>query len=161
VWCVRRAGLKRRAGHGFWAAAIIAALLGLVACTSWWDSESDQVRRAVIAHELDEPGLHVDDIVIRLSPSEFRADFDHGSRMIWLVSNALERQYREGEYFRLRDPGRSYLFVQDIRYDGARRRAKVKTVLYAALGETLTKELTLDKTSSGWEVVSERILEGA
>jgi hypothetical protein len=143
----------------------LAGLAGLVVvlaasgCSSWWDSENDVVRRAVISHELDEQGLTVDDLIVRLSPGEFRADFGHGSRMVWLVSNALERPYREGEYFRLRNPKRSYLFIQDVHYDSQRSQAAVRAVLYDGGGEPATKDLTLHKKDATWEVASEGVVE--
>jgi hypothetical protein len=137
---------------------LAALLLLLSACVSWWDSESDAVRRAVIDHELDEPGIQVDDVVIRLSPSEPRTDFGHQSRMVWLVANTLERQYREGEYFRLRDPGRSYLFVQEVRHSDPSQMATVRVVLYQVDQPLVTKDLTLHKTDTAWEVVSEALV---
>jgi hypothetical protein len=94
-----------------------------------------------------------------LSPGEFRADFGHGSRMVWLVSSVFERPYREGEYFRLRDPGRSYLFIQDVQYDGQRSQATVRVVLYEGGGEPASKDLTLYKKGSVWEVASEETVE--
>jgi hypothetical protein len=117
------------------------------------------VRRAVISHELDEQGITVDDVIVRLSPGEFRADFGHGSRMVWLVSNALERPYREGEYFRLRDPERSYLFIQEVHYDDQRGQAVVRALLYNGSGEPATKDLTLRKKDTTWEVASESVVE--
>jgi hypothetical protein len=130
-------------------------MLLLSGCASWWDSESDEVRRAAIGHELDAPGIQVDDLVMRLSQRESRTDFGHQSRMVWLVSNTLERQYREGEYFRLRDPGRSYLFVQEVHFGESRKVATVRVVLYLVDRPLVTKELTLHKTNTAWEVVSE------
>lgn len=135
--------------------ATLVLLAQLSACASWWDSESDSVRRTVIAHELDESGTHVDDLVIRLSPQEFRADFGHDSRMVWLVSKPIERLYREREYFRLRDPGRSYLFIQDVRYDDSHSEAAVTVVLGLVDQSPTTKDLTLRQKAGEWEVVSE------
>jgi hypothetical protein len=138
--------------------ATLVLLPQLSACASWWDSESDSVRRALIAHELDESGMQVDDVVIRLSPREFRADFGHDSRMLWLVSNPIERPYREREYFRLRDPERSYLFIQDVRYDESRSTATV-TVVHGLVDQNpTTKDITLRKTASEWDVVSETVV---
>jgi hypothetical protein len=155
----RRTPMRPRVPGAILMLAAISLLLLLSACSSWWDSESDAVRRAVIAYELDEPGIRVDDLVIRLSPSEFRADFGHQSRMVWLVSNALERQYREGEYFRLRDPERSYLFVQEVRYSDSAQVAMVRVVLHLVSQPLVTKDLTLHKTDAAWEVVSERLVQ--
>lgn len=140
--------------------ALLSALTALVllqasGCTTWWNAESDAVRTAVIAHQLDEQGISVDDLIIRLSPSEFRSDFGHGSRMVWLVSNTLERRYREGEYFKLRDPRRSYLFVEDVRYEDSQRRAMVRVVLQLVGQQPIASELTLRKTGVVWGVVSE------
>jgi hypothetical protein len=140
-------------------AAALVALLAVSACASWWDSESDAVRRAVVAYELDERGTSVDDLVVRLSPREFRADFGHGARMVWLVSTALERQYREGEYFRHRDPGRSYLFIQDVRFDNQRTQAVVRVVRYEGSGEPRSRDLTLYKKDTVWEVTAETPIE--
>jgi hypothetical protein len=151
--------MKPRVPSAILILAAIGLLLLLSACASWGDSESDAVRRAVIAHELDEQGIQVDDLVIRLSPSELRADFGHQSRMVWLVANSLERQYREGEYFRLRDPERSYLFVQEVRYSDSAQVAMVRVVLYPVDQPLVTKDLTLRKTDTAWEVVSERLVE--
>jgi hypothetical protein len=137
------------------AVAGIALLLPLSACAGWSAPESDAVRRAVIGYELDEPGIVVDDLVIRLSPREFRSDLGHSSRMVWLVSNAFDRRYREGEYFRLRDPERSYLFIQDVRYDSSRNAATVRAVLYLVGDQPLTKDITLRRKGLDWEVVPE------
>lgn len=140
-------------------ALAVGLLLVLSACSSWWKPESDRVRSAVVAYELAKAGSPIDDVVVRLSPGEFRADLGHGSRMVWLVSNALERRYREAEYFKFRDPDRSYLFVHEVRYDGAGTRALVKTVLYQVSQPAVSKELELVKTSSGWQISSETILD--
>jgi hypothetical protein len=137
------------------AVAMVALLLPLSACASWLAPESDAVRRAVIGYELDERGIVVDDLVIRLSPREFRSDLGHSSRMVWLVSNAFDRRYREGEYFRLRDPERSYLFIQDVRYDSSRNAATVRVVLYLVGDQPLTNDITLRRTGLDWEVVPE------
>lgn len=150
----RHTQMKRRVSNAIWILAAI-VLLPLSGCASWWDYESDAVRRAAIGHELDEPGIQVDDLVIRLSPRESRTDFGHQSRMVWLVSNTFERQYREGEYFRLRDPERSYLFIQEVRQGDSRKVATVRVVLYMVDRPLVTKELTLNKTNTAWEVISE------
>ncbi len=152
--------VKQRMGKGLILVIAATIMSGLVGCASWWKSENELIRRAVIEHELDQSGLHVDDVIVRLSPGEFRADFGHGSRMVWLVSNPLQRRYREGEYFRLRDPERSYLFLQEIRYEESRARAKVTTVLDAASTGAVTKEVSLSRTATGWEVTSERPEDG-
>jgi hypothetical protein len=131
----------------------------LPACSAWGESDSDAVRRAVIAHELDEPGVQVDDLIIRLSPREFRADFGRGPRIVWLVSSAYERPYREGEYFRLRDPELSYLFVQDVTFDPPRTWATVGVHFYAGSGKPTSKEVSLHKENEHWRVTSERALE--
>lgn len=149
-----RCGVLRLAGL-----LALIAVLAVSGCASWWDSENDAVRRAVISYELDERGMAVDDLMVRLSPGEFRADFGHGSRMVWLVSNVLERPYREGEYFRLRDPERSYLFIQDVHYDSQHSQATVRAVLYDGRGEPATKDLTLHRKDTTWEVASEALVE--
>ncbi len=149
-----RRGVLRVAGL-----AALFVVLAVSGCSSWWDSENDAVRRAVVSHELDEQGIAVDDLIVRLSPSEFRADFGHGSRMVWLVSNALERPYREGEYFSQRDPGRSYLFIQDVRYDSEHSQAMVRVELYGGSGDPVAKDLTLLRTGTRWEVASETPVE--
>lgn len=150
----------RRIRRGLTPLIAAGAVLGSVGCASWWQSESDQIRRAVIEHELDQSGLQVDDVIVRLSPGEFRADIGHGSRMVWLVSNALERRYREGEYFRLRDPERSYIFLQEIRYEDSQTRARLTAVVYAASAGAVTRELIVSRTVTGWQVTSERPAEG-
>jgi len=134
---------------------ILVLLPQLSACASWWHSESDSVRLTVIAHELDDSGTRVDDLVIRLSPQEFRADFGRDSRMVWLVSNPIERLYREREYFKLRDPRRSYLFVQDVRYDESRSEATVTVVLGLVGHDPTAKDISLRQKAGEWEVVSE------
>jgi len=134
---------------------ILVLLPQLSACASWWDSESDSVRRTVIAYELGQTGTHVDDLVIRLSPQEFRADFGHDSRMVWLVSNPIERPYREREYFRFRDPRRSYLFIQNVRYDESHSEAAVTVVLGLVDQDPTAKDITLRQMAGAWEVVSE------
>jgi len=140
--------------------ATFIVLVAVSACAGWGESESDAVRRAVIAHELDERDVQVDELIIRLSPGEFRADFGHESRIVWLVSPLYQRQYREGEYFGVRDPDRSYLFVQDITYDNSGIQANVGVVLYLGSGELITKEMTLHKKDDSWEVGSARVLNG-
>jgi hypothetical protein len=137
------------------AVAGFALLLPLSACASWSASESDAVRQAVIEYELDERGVVVDDLVVRLSPRELRSDLGHPSRMVWLVSNSFDRQYREGEYFKLRDPERSYLLIQDVRYDSSRNAATVRVVLYLVGDQPLTHDITLRRAGLDWEVVPE------
>jgi hypothetical protein len=140
-------------------ASIFLLLVVVSACAVWGESESDAIRRAVITHELDDRGLPVDDLIIRLSPGEFRADFGHGSRVVWLVSPEYQRQYIEGEYFRVHDPERSYLFVQDIAYNDFHDQATVGFVLYLGSGQPAAREITLHKKADSWEVISERPLE--
>jgi hypothetical protein len=139
--------------------AALILLLAVSACAAWWDSESDAVRRAVVAHELEKRGTSVDDLIVRLSPNEFRADFGHGAKMVWLVSSTLERQYREGEYFEFHDPERSYLFIQDVRYDSQRTQATVRVVVYEGSGAPRSKDLTVHKKDTAWQVVSETAVE--
>ena len=140
------------------AATLVTSLLCLSGCAGWWNSERDAVRRAVVAHELDEQAREVDDIIVRLSPGEFRGDFGHGSRIVWLVSTAYERQYREAEYFRVRDPGRSYLFIQDVSVDPSQTRATVGLVVSSSSGKPTAKEISLHKHNDAWEVTSARVL---
>jgi hypothetical protein len=140
--------------------AIFLLLIVLSACAAWGESESDAIRYAIIGHELDERGLQVDDLIIRLSPGEFRADLGHGSRIVWLVSPGYQRQHIEGEYFQAHDPERSYLFVRDIAYDAAQNQAVVAVVLYLGSGQPTAKEITLHKNDGSWEIISERVLEG-
>jgi len=135
--------------------AIFILVVVVSACAGWAESESDAVGRAVIAHELDERGVQVDELIIRLSPGDFRADFGYEGRIVWLVSPAYQRQYREGEYFRVRDPERSYLFVQDIRYDDPHNQATVRVVLYLRTGQLSTREVTLHKKGGSWEIRSD------
>lgn len=140
--------------------ASVAVLLLLPACTAWWDSERDAIRRAVVAHEIDAQGRELDDVIVRLSPGEFRADLGHGSKMVWLVSTALDRQHREDEYFRVRDPERSYLFVQDVNVDSSQERASVGIVVWPGSGKPISKELSLRKENQSWQVSSEKVLTG-
>jgi hypothetical protein len=137
------------------AVTVIALLLPLSACAGWSASENDAVREAVVGYELGEPGVVVDDLVVRLSPREFRSDLGHSSRMVWLVSNSFDRAYREGEYFRLRDPERSYLFIQDVRYDSSRNAATVRVVLYLVGDQPQTEDITLRRKALDWQVVPE------
>lgn len=139
--------------------SIFLVLVVVSACAVWGESESDAIRRAVMTHELDERGLQVDDLIIRLSPGEFRADFGHGSRVVWLVSPEYQRQYIEGEYFRVHDPERSYLFVQNIAYNDSHDQVIVGVVLYLGSGQLTATEITLHKKADSWEVISERPLE--
>ncbi len=142
------------------AAALVTSLLCLSGCAGWWNSERDAIRRAVVAHELDEQGRDVDDIIIRLSPGEFRGDFGHGSRIVWLVGTAYERQYREAEYFRVRDPGRSYVFIQDVSVDPSQNRATVGVVVSPRSGKPIAKEISLHKHDDTWEIASATVLNG-
>lgn len=141
------------------AALILIFSVALSACSGWLDSEKDAIRRAVIAHELEERGLRVDELIIRLSPGEFRADFGHGCRIVWLVSAQYERQHREGEYFRVLDPKLSYLFLQDVTIGVSQNRATVGVVLYLGSGQPTTKEIRLHKRNGAWEVSSQGALE--
>lgn len=140
--------------------ASVVLLLFLPACTAWWNSERDAIRRAVVDHEMDAQGRELDDIIVRLSPGEFRADLGHGSKMVWLVSTRLDRQYREEEYFRTRSPERSYLFLQDISIDSSQTEADVAVVVWLGSGKPISKELSLEKEDEDWEVTSERLLSG-
>ena len=140
------------------AGATFLLLVVVSGCAVWGESESDAIRYAIVRHELDRGGLQVDDLIIRLSPGEFRADFGHGSRIVWLVSTAYQRDYIEGEYFRMHDPERSYLFVQGISYNDAHNQAVVTVVLYLGSGQPTAKDVTLHNTDGVWEVISEREL---
>jgi hypothetical protein len=145
-----------------WVTVVLVTLpLLLSACATWWNLERDTIRRAVVAYELDERRREVDDVIIRLSPGEFRADFGHGSRMVWLVSGAYDRAYREEEYFKVRDPERSYLFLQDVDVDPSQNRAIVAVVLYSGSGKPIEKEISLHKSNDNWEASSGRVLSGA
>lgn len=149
--------MKTRARKAAIGAGVVTLVVVLSACSRWWDSESDAIRRTIIAHELDAAGIQVDELIIRLSPSEFRADFGHKTRIVWLVSPPYQRQYREGEYFRVRDPHLSYLFIQDISLDESQGEAQAGVVLYLANGQPTAKELILHKADGDWEVVSETV----
>jgi hypothetical protein len=138
------------------ALATVFLLILLSACGEWWDSEKDAVRRAIIAHELDERGVQVDELIVRLSPTEFRADFSHGSRMVWLVSTRFDRRHVESEYFGLRDPSGSYLFVEDIRLNDSHDEATADVVLYLGDGQPVSNEITLRQEDGSWQVHSER-----
>ena len=142
------------------AGATFLLLVVVSGCAVWGESESDAIRYAIVRHELDRSGIRVDDLIIRLAPGEFRADFGRGSRIVWLVSTAYQRDHIEGEYFRVHDPKRSYLFVQDITYDGAHNQAVVTVVLHLGSGKPTAKELTLHNNDGTWEVISERELGG-
>ncbi len=139
--------------------ATLALAIVLSGCVDWGESESDAVRRAVIAYELDTRGVRVDDLIVRLSPGDFRADFGRGSRIVWLVSPAYQRQYREQEYFRVRDPARAYLFVEDIVYDDSHNEASVRAVLYLRSGVLTAKEIALHREADSWVVSGDRHLE--
>lgn len=141
------------------AALVLILSVALSACSGWLDSEKDAIRRAVVVHELEERGLRVDELIIRLSPGEFRADFGYGSRIVWLVGTQLERQHREGEYFRVLDPKLSYLFLQDVTLGVSQNRATVGIVLYLGSGKPTTKEIGLHKRNGAWEVSSQEVLE--
>lgn len=140
------------------ALALVTLPLFLSACSQWWSSDRDAIRRAVVAHEVDEQGRVVDDVIVRLSPGEFRADLGHGSRMVWLVSAPYQIQYREDEYFEVRDRERSYVFVQDVDVESSRNRASVGVVLYSRSAKPIAKEISLHKENGNWEVTSERVL---
>ena len=77
---------------------------------------------------------------------------------MWLVSPAFQRQYMEQEYFRVRDPGRSYVFVQDVTFHEARRQATVDVVVYLGRGNPTAKHLTLHKVNDMWKVSSEIVV---
>lgn len=141
-------------------AALVTSLLFLSGCAGWWNSERDAIRRAVAAYELDEQAREVDDIIVRLAPGEFRGDFGHGSRIVWLVSTAYERQYREAEYFRVRGRERSYLFIQDVSVDPSQNRATVGVVVSWGSGKPIAKEISFHKHNDTWEVTSARVLTG-
>lgn len=141
-------------------AASVISFLFLSGCAGWWNSERDAIRRAVVTHELDGQAQEVDDIIVRLSPGEFRGDFGHGSRIVWLVSTAYERQYREAEYFQVRDREGSYLFIQDVSLDPSQNRATVGVVVSSGSGNPIAKEISLHKHDDTWEVTSARVLTG-
>lgn len=134
-------------------------LIVVSACGDGSGSESDAIRRIVIAHELDEQGIQVDELIVRLLPDEFRADLWDGGRTVWLTGSAYQRQLREAEYFKVRDPERTYLLVQDIASAESPGEVSVGVVLYLGSGASTSKEITLHKTADSWEVSAQKASE--
>ena len=111
---------------------------------------NNDIRRAALAHELTTRGP-VDEVMIAFGLNEVRDNlgFENGNT-VWL------NQFAEGDYFRNRDPGQTYLFLHDLDYaDGI-------ASIVVDRGDTAgiqSRTLTLRWEDTTWEVVSDDPLE--
>lgn len=131
-----------------------AALLSISACgpLSFDYDQNNAVRLAVYQYERQTRGK-ADDLVIHSLRTEPRIKFegqaDDGGRTVWLFELAAR------EYFDLLPAGRSYMYIQEIKFNGDRTAATVDvyrgdTTGYQ--GQTLTLER---QATNGWQVVED------
>ena len=111
---------------------------------------NNDVRRAALTYELATRGP-VDEALVAFGLTEVRENLGfEGGNTVWLNWAA------EAEYFRERDPSKSYLFLHDLRYDGSTAtilidRGDTKGVQY--------RRLTLRPGETAWVVVSDESVE--
>lgn len=118
---------------------------------------NNEIRLAIYQYERRERDS-VDDLVIYFKRDEPRVRFEgqnaQGGRTIWLYNLGAE------EYFALRSPEATYLFIQSIDYSENRNAATVS--VYRGNGGSYTgRRLTLVRDDNGgWAVTDETLIPG-
>lgn len=117
--------------------------------------QNNGVRRAVVEYERAERGP-VDELILVFLRTEPRLRFgEHlaqGGRTVWVYPGGIE------EYFFVRSPERSYLYVAGIVYEPNRATAMVQLERSDANGLT-QRELTLERQAAGvWTVIADEEL---
>jgi len=111
---------------------------------------NNEVRRAALAYELSTRG-GVDEVLVAFGLTEARDNlgFEEGNT-VWLNWVA------EREYFRTRDPDRTYLFLHDLDYQDGTASILVDR---GDVGGVTTRVFSLRREGDAWEVVSDEPLE--
>ncbi len=107
---------------------------------------NNDVRRAALAYELSTRGP-VDEVLVAFGLTEVRDNLGFtGGNTVWLNWTA------EAEYFRQRDPSKSYLFLHDLNYD-----QDVASILVdrGDKREVQYRKLALRREGATWQVVSD------
>ena len=135
------------------AGILILLLLPILACgyINPVYQTNNEVRLAVYNYEREVRGK-TDDLVIDFQRNEPRILFtgqdEDGGRTVWL--------YRMGarEFFALRPPEKTYLYIQNIDYNDDYTTATV--TIYRGDGSSYQgRQLTLEKGAGGWQVTGD------
>jgi hypothetical protein len=113
---------------------------------------NNHIRRAALSYELTTRGS-VDEVLVAFGLTEVRDNLDfEGGNTVWL------NQFAEREYFRTRDPSKTYLFLHDLDYQ-----AGTATILVerGAPDGAETHRLTLQREGEVWAVVSDEPLDAS
>jgi len=127
---------------------LLASILSTLACGIGGPitRRNNDVRRAALAYELSTRGP-VDEVLVAFGLTEVRDHLGFTSgNTVWLNWTA------EAEYFRQRDPSKSYLFLHDLNYDQGMAsilvdRADKRGVQY--------RKFTLRREGATWQVASD------
>lgn len=127
---------------------LLASILSTLACGIGGPitRRNNDVRRAALAYELSTRGP-VDEVLVAFGLAEVRDNLGFtGGNTVWLNWTA------EAEYFRQRDPSKSYLFLHDLNYDQGMAsilvdRADKRGVQY--------RKFTLRREGATWQVASD------
>lgn len=122
--------------------------ISLIGCAKQ-NSEGNAIRRAVLAEVLGQEQIVPDELIIRLGEGESRDNFGFPETTTFLIGPV-----REKEYWQVRDPLRTYLFIGDIIYSEDHSRATVDIEFYFGENALQKFELTLQKSDRRWDVVS-------
>jgi hypothetical protein len=140
--------------------AIVAAIGLILGACGPFNPDFDQnnpVRLAVYGYEVETRGKP-DDLIIHFARTEpkikFEGQRENGGRTVWLFDLAAR------EYFDLLPEDRSYLYLQEIEFNGERNGAVVDVYrgdIEGYQGHTLTLERVGAQT---WQVVQEAAIAG-
>ncbi len=127
---------------------VVTLLLTALACGTGGPvtRRNNEIRRAALDYELSTRGP-VDEVMVAFGLTEVRDNlgFEDGNT-VWL------NQFAEGEYFRKRDTGKTYLYMYDLNYDDG------AASILIARGDTdgvTTRVLSLRREGDAWVVVSD------
>lgn len=115
------------------------------------NNENNLVRRAVLGEVLSIESAQFDDLVIWLEEGEARENFGFQGTTVYLI-----RPVREKEYWAVRDPARSYIFIGDIIYNADQTRATSSVEIYLRENDRRQFEYFLQKLEDVWKVISQR-----
>jgi hypothetical protein len=114
---------------------------------------NNNVRLAVYNYEREVRGK-TDDLVLDFERSEPRLVFagqnEGGGRTVWLY------RLGAGEFFTLRPPERSYLYIQSIKYNNDNHTSATVTVFRGDGSGYQGRELTLKKDNEQWQVIQDK-----
>lgn len=127
---------------------VLTLLLVTLACGTGGPAarRNNDIRRAALAYELSAHGTP-GEVLVAFGLTEVRDNlgFEDGNT-VWL------NLFAEGEYFRKRDTGKTYLYMYDLDYDAGA--ASILIDRGDADGIT-TRVLSLRQEGEAWEVVSD------